>query len=284
MKTGLILEGGAMRGLFTAGVTDVMMENGIEFDGAVGVSAGAAFGCNYKSGQIGRAARYNIKYCNDKRYCSLRSLIFTGNLFGADFCYHELPEKLDLFDNDAFNKNPMEFHVVCTDVFTGKPFYKKCDVADSDFPEWIRASASLPLVSKIVEVGGHKLLDGGISDSIPIKYFEGLGYNKNVIVLTQPKGYIKEKAGMMFLIRKSLKKYPEMIKAIENRHIMYNETIKYIEEKEKSGEVFVIRPAVNLPIKRTSNDPEKLREVYETGRQICEEQLEKLKEYLNKRQ
>ncbi len=284
MKTGLILEGGAMRGLFTTGVTDVMMENGIEFDGAVGVSAGAAFGCNYKSGQIGRAARYNIKYCNDKRYCSLRSLIFTGNLFGADFCYHELPEKLDLFDNEAFNENPMEFHVVCTDVLTGKPVYKKCDVADADFPEWIRASASLPLVSRIVEVGGRKLLDGGISDSIPIKYFEGLGYTKNVIILTQPKGYVKEKAGMISLMRALLRKYPEMIKAIENRHIMYNETIKYIEEKEKRGEIFVIRPADVLPIKRTSNDPEKLREVYEIGRQECIEQLEKLKEYLNKRQ
>lgn len=276
------MEGGAMRGLFTAGVTDVMMENGIKFDGAVGVSAGAAFGCNYKSGQIGRSARYNIKYCNDKRYCSLWSLVFTGNLFGADFCYHQLPEKLDVFDNDAYNKNPMEFHIVCTDVLTGKPFYKNCEKADAKFPEWVRASASLPLVSEIVEVDGHKLLDGGITDSVPIKYFEELGYDRNVVILTQPKGYVKEKAGMMFLIKRSLKKYPNMIKAIENRHIMYNETIKYIQEKEEKGEVFVIRPDETLPVKRTSNDPEKLREVYEIGRRIGNEQLEKLKKFLDK--
>ena len=282
MKTGLIMEGGAMRGLFTAGITDVMMENGIEFDGAIGVSAGAAFGCNFKSKQIGRAARYNIKYCKDKRYCSMWSLITTGNLFGAEFCYHELPDKLDLFDNDAFSKNPMPFYVVCADVLSGEPIYKKYEEWDKDFAEWVRASASLPLVSEVVEVGGYKLLDGGIVDSIPLKYFESIGYDRNVVILTQPKGYIKEKTGMMSLIRKSLKKYPKMIEAVENRHIMYNNTVEYIEEKEKKGEALVLRPDESLSIKRTCHNPQKLKEVYEEGRRVGMENIEKIKQFLKK--
>ncbi len=282
MKTGLIMEGGAMRGLFTAGITDIMMENDISFDGAIGVSAGAAFGCNFKSGQIGRAARYNIKYCRDKRYCSMWSLLTTGNLFGTEFCYHEIPEKLDLFDNDAFSRNPMPFYIVCADVLTGEPVYKKYDKADKDFAEWVRASASLPLVSKIVEVGGYKLLDGGIVDSIPLKYFESIGYGRNVVILTQPKGYVKEKTSSMWLIKKALKNYPKMIDAVQNRHIMYNDTVRYIEEKEKNGEVLVLRPDSALPVKRTTHNPEKLKEVYEEGRRIGMENLEKIKEFLKK--
>ena len=141
MKTGLVLEGGAMRGMFTAGVTDVMMEHGVKFDGMIGVSAGAAFGCNYKSNQIGRAIRYNLRFCRDKRYCSMRSLIKTGDMYGAKFCYHEIPDKLDLFDKEAFNSSDMEFYVVCTDIYTGRAVYKKCEKADNDCYEYIRASS-----------------------------------------------------------------------------------------------------------------------------------------------
>ncbi|MBO5060658.1 MAG: patatin family protein [Clostridia bacterium] len=274
------MEGGALRGLFTSGITDIMMENGIEFDGAIGVSAGAAFGCNYKSRQIGRAARYNIKYCRDKRYFGMRSLLFTGNLFGVDFCYHEIPEKLDIFDSEAFNNNPMEFYVVCTDIETGKPVYKKCDKVDENFLDWIRASASLPLVSQIVEVDGYKLLDGGISDSIPLKYFESIGYTKNIVILTQPKGYVKEKNNMMPIIRRVLKGYPLMIKAIENRHNMYNDTLRYIEEKEAAGEILVLRPEEALPIKRTSRDLEKIKQVYEIGRQTGMKNIDIIKDFL----
>ena len=280
MKTGIIMEGGAMRGMFTAGVIDVLMENNITFDGAIGVSAGAAFGSNLKSGQIGRAIRYNLKYCNDKRYCSLRSLILTGNYYGADFCYHELPDKLDVFDTEAFDNNPMEFYAVCTDVFTGKPVYKKCEKANYELYEWIRASASLPLAARIVEVGGMKLLDGGISDSVPIKFFESIGYDRNVVVLTQPKCYVKKSTSLMSFMRLILRKYPNMVKALENRHNMYNETIKYICEKEEKGEVFVIRPEDFLPIKRTEHTPDKLQAVYDIGREVTLKRLEELKKFL----
>lgn len=279
MKKGLVLEGGGMRGLFTAGVTDVLMENGIEFDGMVGVSAGAAFGCNIKSRQIGRAARYNIKYCKDPRYCSLRSLIKTGDLFGKEFCYYELPQKLDIFDKETFDNNPMEFHLVCTDVKTGKPVYKKCDRADDECYEWICASASMPLVSNVVNVGGYSLLDGGISDSIPLKYFESIGYDKNVVILTQPKGYIKKKVSAFPLIKLALRKYPAIVKAMENRHEMYNGTTKYITERQKSGEAFVICPDAPLEISRVEHNPDKLLEVYNLGREKAKKELEKIKEF-----
>ena len=282
MKTGLVLEGGAMRGLFTAGVTDVKMENGIKFDGIIGVSAGAAFGCNYKSKQIGRAIRYNMKYCKDKRYFSLYSLITTGDLFGADFCYHEIPEKLDIFDHEAYKNNPTEFYVVCTDVMTGKPVYKKCDTADYACREWIRASASMPLAARIVEVDGYKLLDGGVSDSIPLKYFESIGYDKNIVILTQPKGYIKKKNSMMPLIKVALKKYPNMVEAIGNRHIMYNDSTKYIFDKAQRGEVLAICPDEPLPIGHTERDTEVLKRVYEAGRQKANEMLDEIKAFTAK--
>ena len=158
MKKGLVLEGGAMRGMFSAGVIDVLMENNIEFDAVVGVSAGAAFGCNYKSKQIGRTIRYNMKYIKDPRYCSFRSLIKTGDMFGKDFCYNEIPNKLDPFDNDTFKKNPVEFYVVATDINNGKAVYKKLDSADGYGLSYMRASASLPLVAKPVKIDGKELL------------------------------------------------------------------------------------------------------------------------------
>lgn len=280
MKKGLILEGGAMRGMFTAGVTDVLMENGIEFDGTVGVSAGAAFGCNYKSKQIGRAIRYNVNYCGDKRYCSFHSLITTGNLFGADFCYRELPEKLDIFDEKTFFENPMEFYVVCTDVETGEPIYHRLSEKEENYFEWFRASASLPLVSKIVEFNGKKMLDGGISDSIPLKFFEDAGYGKNVVILTQPKGYRKEKNKLMPLMKIVFKKYPRLVERMENRYKEYNEISEYIEKKEETGEIFVLRPAGKLPIERMEKNPEVLKAVYQIGRNTAEKNIEKLKEYL----
>lgn len=282
MKTGLIMEGGTMRGMFTAGVTDVLMENGIEFDGAIGVSAGAAFGCNYKSRQIGRTIRYNMKYCKDKRFCSIRSWIFTGDLFGADFCYREIPNKLDLFDNETYINNPMEFYVVCTDAVTGKAVYKKCDKLSEYELKWMRASASLPLVSRIVEVDGFKLSDGGMVDSIPVKYFESIGYDRNVVILTQPKGYIKEKNPLVPIMKVVLRKYPKLVEAIANRHVVYNETTKYVFDKEKKGELLVICPKEKLPIDHMEKDPEILKKTYDLGREVALERLDEIKKYLNK--
>lgn len=279
-KKGLILEGGAMRGLFTAGVMDVLMENGVEFDGIIGVSAGAAFGCNYKSGQIGRALRYNIKYCRDKRYCGINSLLKSGNIYNTDFCYGEVPLSLDKFDFDAYLKNPAEFYVVCTDVESGRPVYHKYTGAEDSGFDWIRASASMPLVSQIVNIDGKKLLDGGISDSIPVKYFESIGYNKNVAVLTQTKEYRKGKNRMMPLIRRRYKMYPKLIEVAENRFLMYNVQKEYVSKREAEGELFVIRPDEPIPVGRVEKNPKKLKLAYDIGRSTANKKLDGLIAYL----
>lgn len=280
MKKGLILEGGAMRGMFTAGVIDVLMENGIEFDGAIGVSAGAAFGVNYKSKQIGRVIRYNTRFVRDKRYCGLRVLLKTGNIYSTEFCYNEVPLKYDVFDFDTYEQSPMEFHVVCTDVETGEAVYHKYEGRSDRGFDWIRASASMPLVSQIVEIDGQKLLDGGIADSIPVKYFERIGYNRNIVVLTQPQGYCKRKNGMMFLIKLKYRKYPRLIEAMANRYKAYNETVAYVEAKEKAGELFVLRPDSKLPVSRVEKNPDKLKAVYEIGRSTASRQLVEIVKYL----
>jgi predicted patatin/cPLA2 family phospholipase len=281
MKKGLVMEGGAMRGMFTAGVTDVLMEHGIIFDGAIGVSAGAAFGCNVKSKQIGRAFRYNMRFCGDKRYWGIGSLIKTGDIFNADFCYNKLPCELDLFDCDTYNKNPMEFHLVCTDVKTGKPVYKRCDDARESVL-WMRASASMPVVSNVVEIDGLKLLDGGIVDAVPLKYFESLGYDRNIVILTRPFDYVKKKSSLFVLAKPLLRKYPAIYKAMKNRYINYAENIKYINQKEEAGEILVIRPHSALEVKRTDRNPENLQKAYDLGRKQALERLDEIKKYLEK--
>lgn len=280
VKTGLVMEGGAMRGMFTAGVTDVMMENGITFDGAVGTSAGAAYGCNVKSNQIGRAIRYNKKYCKDRRFASIWSLITTGDMFGAEFCYHTIPDELDPFDKNAFKASLMEFYVNCTDVVTGKAVYHKCETAEGADIEWIRASASLPGAARMVKIDGRLLLDGGMTDSVPIRFMQGIGYNRNVVILTQPLGYVKPKNNMVPWLKLFYGKYPELIRVLANRHIMYNDTLKYIEEKEKSGEIFVFRPRKPLGIKHVCHKPDELERVYQAGREICMDRLAELKNFL----
>ena len=280
MKTGLVLEGGAMRGLFTAGVMDVLMEQGIAFDGAIGVSAGAAFGCNYKSGQIGRVLRYNVRFCDDPRYSGVRSLVKTGDLFNTEFCYGEVPLQLDVFDFDAYEQNPMEFYVVCTDVETGKAVYHKHTGRSDHGFDWIRASASMPLVSNMVEIDGMKLLDGGIADSIPLAYFQRIGYERNVVVLTQPLGYQKKPNRLMPLIRRRYRAYPGLVQAMEQRHICYNQALQFIAQEEAAGHIFVIRPQAALPVGRMEKDPKKLSAAYEMGRTAAQAQLAALQAFL----
>ena len=281
MKRGLVLEGGAMRGLFTSGIIDVMMDAGIKPDGLIGVSAGAAFGCNYKSQQKGRAIRYNKMFARDKRYCSWHSWLKTGNLYNAEFGYHIIPAQYDIFDDEAFDKNPMEFYVVCTDVETGKPIYKKLEKATPLTYDWIRASASMPLASKVVELEGKKVLDGGVADSIPLAFFESIGYERNVVILTQPDGYIKEHNRLMPLMRLALRKYPRMIEAMDKRHLMYNEEVEYVRQAEQEGRCLVIRPQEKLPIGHISHDPEEMQHVYDIGIETGRKYLTNIKRFLS---
>ena len=281
MKTGLVMEGGAMRGMFTAGVIDVMMEHGIEFDGAIGVSAGAAFGCNYKSRQIGRVIRYNTRFCQDKRYGGFRVLLKTGDYYSKEFCYDEVPHKHDPFDYDTYERNPMEFYVVCTDVDTGRAEYHKYENRHDHALDWIRASASMPLVSQMVPIDGRKYLDGALADSIPVRFFESMGYDRNLVILTQPLGFRKKPDPMLPLMKLVYRKYPNLVSSMITRHQQYNDSLDYIARREAAGELLVIRPQEKLPIGRTEKDPEKLRLVYEIGRRTALERIGQIRQFLS---
>ena len=280
MKTGLILEGGAMRGLFSCGVLDVLAENHIRFDGAAGISAGAVFGCNFKSGQIGRAVRYNKKYCRDKRYCSLWSLFTTGDLYGADFCYRELPDVLDPFDRTAFRTDSMPFWIGAVDVETGRCLFHLCTDGGAEDMAWMRASASMPMVSRPVEIEGRRLLDGGISDPVPYAFMESLGFDRNVIVLTQPRGFRKQKTRGLPLMRLLMHGTPRIAQAMAVRHTVYNRQMDEIDAREDCGAALVIRPPAPLGISRTENDPDELERVYRIGRLEAQRRLDEIRAWL----
>lgn len=277
-KTGLVLEGGGFRGIYTAGVLDVLMDEGVNFDGVIGVSAGAIHGCSFVSGQRGRSIRYYRKYCGDPRMMSIRNWLKTGNAVDTDFCYHQLPEVLDVYDNEAFKKSPTDFYVTCTELETGKAEYIRLDdmIAQVDY---LRASASLPYFSQIVELNGKKYLDGGCSDSVPLEAFEKLGYERNVVVLTQPAGY-RKKPEMQFLAKTVYRKYPEFCKALMNRHDDYNRLMDFLEERQRQGRIFIIRPSEKLDIKRVENDVNKVQKAYDLGNANAKAAMAELKAWL----
>lgn len=281
MKKGLVLEGGAMRGLFSAGVIDILMENNLLPDGVIGVSAGAAFGCNIKSKQPGRVIRYNKKLAHDWRYASFRSLLTTGDYFGGEYAYHYMPRHLDYFDVETFNNNPMEFWAVCTNVGTGKAVYKRLMEVDNNCLEYIRASASMPIAARIVTVEGKKLLDGGIADSIPLRFFQEQGYDRNLVVLTQPANYVKEPNKLMPLMRLWLRRHARIIRALEQRHIMYNNQLEYIRQEEKKSNTLVLRPETVLTIGHLSHNPDDMQATYEHGRKVATKHLEEIKAFFS---
>ncbi|MEE1086852.1 MAG: patatin family protein [Schaedlerella sp.] len=263
MKTGLVLEGGGMRGLYSAGILDAFIEKKIYFDGVIGVSAGAIHGCSFVSRQKGRSIRYYKEYCKDPRFMSFKNLITTGDYIGEDFCYHELPEKLDIYDYEAFNNSSTDFYATCTNLETGKAeHFHITDMLEQI--DILRASASLPFVSRIVTIDGKDYLDGGCSDGVPVEAFQNMGYNRNVVILTREKGY-RKKTEHTGLIAKKYSKYPEFVKTMENRHIEYNKMIKRIEQMEKEGQILIIRPRNALSIGRLENDVEKLQRIYNIG-------------------
>lgn len=277
-KTGLVLEGGAMRGIYTAGVLDVFMEYGITFDGVIGVSAGALHGCSFVSGQKGRSLRYYMKYRSDRRFMSFWNLLRTGDVVDKKFCYHDIPERLDPYDYEAFLKSGTKFYAVCTNVETGRAEYLQVKNMRTEV-DIMRASASMPYVSKIVEFRGMKLLDGGCADSIPVTALRRMGYEKTVVVLTRHDGYVKKPENPK-MIRAFYHKYPNFVRTLSRRHVVYNRTIEEIHKSEKEGSIFVIRPSVELTIGRMEKDPEKIREVYEIGRKDAEKRIEALKEWM----
>ncbi len=280
VKTGMVLEGGGMRGMYTCGILDVLMENHIYLDGMVGVSAGIAFGCNYKSRQPGRALRYNVRFAKDRRYSGFMSLLKTGNYYNAWFAYHLVPTHYDVFDYNAFEDNPMECYAVCFDVNSGQTVYQRLDHVDYDTLEWIRASASMPVVAKPVEVGGKLLLDGGLGDSIPLQFMIDKGYARNVVILTREEGYRKTSEHGMWLMKPLLRKYPKVIQALEHRPALYNRQLQVVREQERAGNAFVFRPLKPLNVSRTTHDAREMNRVYQQGREEGLARLEELKKFL----
>ena len=276
-KTAFVLEGGAMRGLYSAGVLDVFMQNGISTDAIYGVSAGALFGINFKSNQIGRAIRYNIKYAHEKNYMGLYSLITTGNIMNKDFCFDKLVNELDKFDFETFDNSPIDFFAVVTNVETGEAEYIKIDNARKGL-EALRASGSMPFVSKCVEICGSKYLDGAISDPIPLQKALDDGYEKIIVVLTRPEGYRKSKKPMPYNL--FYRKYPKFIRTSKNQYENYNKTLDLIKKYEDEGKIVVLRPSKNLKIARVEKNVKKLNAIYKLGVGDSTLNLEKIKEYL----
>ena len=281
MKVGLVLEGGGMRALFTAGVLDALLDiKELDIDGIVGVSAGALFGVNYVSGQKERAIRYNKKYARDKRYMGFYSWITTGNAVNEEFAFYEIPFKLDVFDQEKFKQSKIDFYVVMTNVESGKPEYVLIKDVFKQM-EYLRATSALPFASKIIEINGKKYLDGGISDSIPIDYCEGLGYDKIILVLTRPKNTHKEDK-LNFLYKLVYRKYPNLVERLINMGKDYEVVLKKIKYLENENKIFVIRPPEVLKIGRLEKNEDKIQNVYDIGLNTGIKEKENLLKYLNK--
>ena len=276
-KTVFVLEGGAMRGLYSAGVLDVFMQNGINTDAIYGVSAGALFGINFKSKQIGRAIRYNLKYAHEKNYMGLYSLITTGNIMNEKFCFDRIVNELDKFDFDTFDSSPIDFYAVVTNVETGKAEHIKITDSRAQL-EVLRASGSMPFVSKIVEFNGSKYLDGAISDSIPLQKALDEGYGKIVVVLTRPEDYLKKKECLPYNL--FYRKYPNFVECGNKQFEMYNSTLELVKKCEEEGKIIVLRPSQNLKIARVEKNLDKLKAIYNLGVSDCTSKLDEIKKYL----
>lgn len=280
MKIGLVLEGGGMRGLYTAGVLDVMMEHQFMPDVVCGASAGVTFGVNLLSGQRGRVLRYNCRYVGERRYISMHSWLTTGNMINRDFAYGLLPRELDPFDEETFERAPAEFYATITNMRTGQAEYvritdtwKQMDV--------IRASASLPIICQPVEWQGEKYLDGGLADNIPLDKCLELGCDKVIIVLTRPMDYVRNDH-IAPLCRLAFPRYKALLRTIDQRNEKYNARVQQIHELEEQGKVFVIRPSENRPVGRLEKDLDKLRALHALGVQDATKQWQALKDYLEK--
>ena len=278
-QAGLVLEGGGMKGMYTCGVLEFFLEKGIMFSHCYGVSAGACHMCSYLSGQKRRAYHVGVDYLDCRDYCSTRSLLRTGDLFNKDMCYELIPDYLNPYDYDAFNRYEGKAYAVVTNIVSGRAEYLQLRDMKKDI-EMIRASCSLPLVSRNVKIGNQLYLDGGLSDSIPIRKSIQDGNQKNVVIMTKEMGYHKEKSSVLKLIKLAYLKYPKVYELMKNRHISYNETLDYLKEQEDCGRAFVIRPKTKSSVGRIEKNKEKLTALYEQGYHEAEEKYEALLAYL----
>ncbi len=281
-RLGLVLEGGGMRGVYTAGVIDFFLEENFFVDGVIGVSAGAVQAVNFVSRQEKRGFRVIATYANDKRYMSFRSLLLTGDLFNKKFCYERIPNELDPFDYETFRNSSTRCYATATNVLTGEPSHLELKDLRDDMDK-LRASGSLPLVSNLVNIDGIPHLDGGVADSIPFEAFRRMGYGKCIVVLTRAKGYRKSPNRLMPIIRLKYRKYPRFVAACENRFRVYNETLDALDAAEARGEVFVIRPQKTVEVARLERNAAKLEALYREGFAEAKERFDDLKRFIGKR-
>jgi predicted patatin/cPLA2 family phospholipase len=281
-QAGLVLEGGGMKGLYTAGVLDFFLDKEIEFSSVYGVSMGACNMCSYLSKQRGRALDVSVDYLDSKHYCSVESLAVTGDLFNADMCYHLIPDYLYPYDYETFKKYEGKAYSVCTDIVSGSPKYFRLHDMKKDI-EKIRASASLPLVAKKVEIDGGCYLDGGLSDSIPIEKSILDGNRKNIVVMTKETGFVRKPVSkaQLALIKARYVKYPKVYELMEERHIHYNYTLDFLDRQVKNGQAFVIRPKKKSDVGRIERDKERLTALYEEGYRDASDCYAELKAYLD---
>lgn len=278
-QAGLVLEGGGMKGLYTAGVLDFFMDRDIMCSSVYGVSAGACNMCSYLSGQRGRTRDINIDYLDTKNYCGIRSLVTSGDLFNAAMLYHLIPEYLHPYDYEAFAAYKGKAYSVATDIVTGWPEYFRIRDMRADI-EKIRASASLPLVSRNVKIDGKYYLDGGLSDPIPLRKSIMDGNRKNIVIMTKEVGFVRRPSTQMGLIKVRYLKYPKVAELMAERHITYNDQLAYIERQQANGQAFVIRPRYPGNVGRVEKDPEKLKALYRQGYEEAEACYQDLRAYL----
>lgn len=281
-KIGLVLEGGGMRGIYTAGVLDELMDWGVRPDGVLGVSAGAIHGATFVAGQQGRNIRYTKKYCRNWRFMSLRSLLTTGDLVGRAFSYEELPFRLDPFDFEAFSQSPMRFYALATDVETGDAVCLEGKGGPQALLEALRASSSMPLVSTIVEWQGRRYLDGGTADSVPLARFEAMGYDRCMVVRTQPEGFVKQPDRSLPLMRLRYRRYPAFVAASARRHEVYNASVAYANRAQQEGRALVLCPSRRVTISRVEKDANVLEEQYRLGRADARAQRERIAAFFAK--
>lgn len=278
-QAGLVLEGGGMKGAYTTGVLDFFLEKGIEFSRVYGVSAGAIHMMSYLSKQKKRSINIGIRYAGDKRYCSVRSLLKTGDIFNVDMCYNLIPRKYDPFDNEAYMRYTGKAYAVVTNIETGKPEYLRVKDGFADLVK-VRASASLPLVSRNVEIDGKLYLDGGISDAIPIQKSILDGNEKNIVVLTKEVGYVRKPASKLGLLKARYRKFPKVYELMKKRHTAYNDTMEFLCRQQENGQAFVIQPKEPSEVGRLEKDPKKIEALYLQGYQDAQSCYEQMIQYL----
>ncbi|OCA90813.1 patatin family protein [Bacillus sp. FJAT-27225] len=262
---GLVLEGGGMRGVYTAGVLEYFLESGLSFPYVIGVSAGACNAASYLSGQRGRNKVVNIEYVSDPRYLSWQNFRKNRQLFGMDFIFDEIPNKLVPFDYQAFNQNQSEFVIGTTDCTSGEPVYFGKNDYGTELLTVLKASSSLPFVAPEIQFSGRTLLDGGISDPIPIKKAQSEGFHKNVVILTRNEGYIKKPSRFHFMVNRKYPQYKGLQTSLRKRYQVYNDTVSYLGRERQEGKVFIIQPTHPLKVGRMEKDPVKLASLYEQG-------------------